>query len=514
MWAVLPLKDFVSAKQRLSGVLSATERRRLFHAMVEDVLSVLTQAPSIDGIVIVSDDPTAALMAKHYAVTLISEPAQAPAKLTSTTILSPLNAAINAGCEHVLQLTDDTDICILHADLPELSIAEIERLAHQRDDLSPSERRDSVILVSDRHQAGTNAMVLHSSHFLPLKVQQRHTLNRQLFHFGHNSFALHLESFAEQDLSIQRFYSPSIAADIDTPSDLMAFILGLNRSDSMESDSLSRQRSQVSSCTSEYCRDSAIAQRLQMMWMLEVEDVEHDLTEDQQNSTSLDYSQLDRPMHDQALALADDDDLVALMKQASALRDAGHGSLISYSRKVFIPLTHLCRDVCHYCTFAKTPKKVESPYLSIEEVVSIAKEGESKGCYEALFTLGDKPELRYKAARDWLKINGFKTTNEYLGACAEAVLKETSLIPHLNSGCLTSEEITELKPLSGSMGLMVESLSSKLTEKGQPHYGSPDKEPEFRMQTLIEAGKQKVPFTTGILIGIGETRLDLSLIHI
>lgn len=181
---------------------------------------------------------------------------------------------------------------------------------------------------------------------------------------------------------------------------------------------------------------------------------------------------------------------------------------LTYSPKVFIPLTFLCRDVCHYCTFAKTPKKVESPYLSIEEVVSIAKEGESKGCYEALFTLGDKPELRYKAARDWLKINGFKTTNEYLGACADAVLKETSLIPHLNSGCLTSEEITELKPLSGSMGLMVESLSSKLTEKGQPHYGSPDKEPEFRMQTLIEAGKQKVPFTTGILIGIGETRLD------
>ena len=116
---------------------------------------------------------------------------------------------------------------------------------------------------------------------------------------------------------------------------------------------------------------------------------------------------------------------------------------LTYSPKVFIPLTFLCRDVCHYCTFAKTPKKVESPYLSIEEVVSIAKEGESKGCYEALFTLGDKPELRYKAARDWLKINGFKTTNEYLGACADAVLKETSLIPHLNSGCLTSEEISK-----------------------------------------------------------------------
>ena len=148
MWAVLPLKILSVLSSVFLVCYRLLERRRLFHAMVEDVLSVLTQAPSIDGIVIVSDDPTAALMAKHYAVTLISEPVQiAQAKLTSTTILSPLNAAINAGCEYVLQLTDDTDICILHADLPELSIAEIERLAHQRDDLSPSARRDSVILV-------------------------------------------------------------------------------------------------------------------------------------------------------------------------------------------------------------------------------------------------------------------------------------------------------------------------------------------------------------------------------
>ena len=125
-----------------------------------------------------------------------------------------------------------------------------------------------------------------------------------------------------------------------------------------------------------------------------------------------------------------------------------------------------------------------------------------------LFTLGDKPELRYKTARDWLSTNGFKTTNDYLAACAEAVLSETSLIPHLNPGCLTAAEIKKLKPLSGSMGLMVESLSTRLTKKGQPHYGSPDKDPSFRMKTLVEAGKQSVPFTTGILIGIGETRLE------
>ena len=198
----------------------------------------------------------------------------------------------------------------------------------------------------------------------------------------------------------------------------------------------------------------------------------------------------------------------ALIKASYEKKKTYFKDLLTYSPKVFIPLTFLCRDVCHYCTFAKTPKKVKSPYLSIDQVISIAKEGEVNGCHEALFTLGDKPELRYKTARDWLSLNGFKTTNDYLAACADAVLNETSLIPHLNPGCLTSNEITQLKPLSGSMGLMVESLSSRLTERGQPHFGSPDKDPIFRMKTLEEAGRQKVPFTTGILIGIGETRLE------
>ena len=198
----------------------------------------------------------------------------------------------------------------------------------------------------------------------------------------------------------------------------------------------------------------------------------------------------------------------ALLKASFDKKITHYNNLLTFSPKVFIPLTFLCRDVCHYCTFAQTPKKVESPYLSIDQVISIAKEGEANGCYEALFTLGDKPELRYRAAREWLSENGYKTTNDYLAACAEAVLNETSLVPHLNPGCLTADEITKLKPLSGSMGLMVESLSTRLTEKGQPHYGSPDKDPIFRMKTLEEAGRQKVPFTTGILIGIGETRLE------
>ncbi len=217
-------------------------------------------------------------------------------------------------------------------------------------------------------------------------------------------------------------------------------------------------------------------------------------------SGSIEFSQLS---HLANICLSD-----ALIKASYEKKTIHYKNLLTYSPKVFIPLTFLCRDVCHYCTFAQTPKKVKSPYMSIDQVISIAKEGEANGCYEALFTLGDKPELRYKAAREWLSENGYKTTNDYLAACAEAVLNETSLIPHLNPGCLTADEITKLKPLSGSMGLMVESLSSRLTEKGQPHHGSPDKDPIFRMQTLEEAGRQKVPFTTGILIGIGETRLE------
>ncbi len=234
--------------------------------------------------------------------------------------------------------------------------------------------------------------------------------------------------------------------------------------------------------------------------MLKIQEQSNQALEQLITSESIEFSELSSLAN---ICLSD-----ALIKASYEKKKTYFKDLLTYSPKVFIPLTFLCRDVCHYCTFAKTPKKVKSPYLSIDQVISIAKEGEANGCHEALFTLGDKPELRYKTAREWLLANGFKTTNDYLAACADAVLNETSLIPHLNPGCLTSTEITQLKPLSGSMGLMVESLSSRLTERGQPHFGSPDKDPIFRMKTLEEAGKQKVPFTTGILIGIGETRLE------
>ncbi len=214
------------------------------------------------------------------------------------------------------------------------------------------------------------------------------------------------------------------------------------------------------------------------------------------------------PSNDEALALADFEDTRALADVAQTLRDRGFRNTITYSKKVFIPLTHLCRDVCHYCTFAQVPRKLKAPYMTIDEVLEVARHGEAMGCKEALFTLGEKPELRYKAAREALAEMGYESTTAYLMAAAEAVFKETGLLPHLNPGNLSPEELAELRAVSPSMGIMLESASERLCEKGMPHYGSPDKIPSVRLETLENAGIARVPFTTGILIGIGETRLE------
>jgi FO synthase len=197
-----------------------------------------------------------------------------------------------------------------------------------------------------------------------------------------------------------------------------------------------------------------------------------------------------------------------LCSLATGLRDEGHGRIVTYSRKVFIPLTRLCRDFCHYCTFATTPKHLPSPYMSADEAVEIARQGQALACKEALFTLGEKPELRHAAARQALDEMGFATTLDYVAHVAERVYRETGLLPHINAGCMTPEEIGSLRQVSASMGIMLESSSERLCEKGQVHYGSPDKHPAARLQTIADAGKAKVPFTTGILIGIGETRRE------
>ena len=201
-------------------------------------------------------------------------------------------------------------------------------------------------------------------------------------------------------------------------------------------------------------------------------------------------------------------ELPRLMAEAARLRDEGHGRLISYSRKVFIPLTRLCRDVCHYCTFAEAPTAGHALYLTPDEVLAIARAGEAAGCTEALFTLGDKPELRYGAAREALAALGYATTIKYLVAMCALVLRETTLLPHANPGVMTRDEIAALRAVTASQGIMLESTSERLCEKGGVHYGSPDKAPAVRLETLRLAGELKVPFTTGILIGIGETRAE------
>ena len=210
----------------------------------------------------------------------------------------------------------------------------------------------------------------------------------------------------------------------------------------------------------------------------------------------------------EAVALVDCADPRPLMPIAAALRDAGHGSLVSYSRKVFIPLTQLCRDVCHYCTFAHPPRPGEPAYLSAEQVLEIARAGARAGCHEALFTLGDKPELRYGAARDALQRLGHETTLSYLVEMAGLVLRETGLLPHLNPGVMTPADIDRLRAVSVSQGIMLESAAERLRRRGGPHFGSPDKDPAVRLDTIRAAGEAAVPFTTGILIGIGETRRE------
>ncbi|MEU0488284.1 bifunctional FO biosynthesis protein CofGH [Nocardiopsis sp. NPDC006139] len=208
------------------------------------------------------------------------------------------------------------------------------------------------------------------------------------------------------------------------------------------------------------------------------------------------------------------EDLETLLGYASRVRDAGleaagRPGVVTYSRKVFVPLTRLCRDRCHYCTFATVPGRLESPFMSPDEVLDIARRGAAMGCKEALITLGDRPEDRWKQAAEWLDAHGYDDTLSYVRAVSIMILEETGLLPHLNPGVLTWADFQRLKPVAPSMGMMLETTSRRLfEEKGQPHYGSPDKDPAVRLRALEDAGRTSVPFTTGILLGIGETFAD------
>ncbi len=197
-----------------------------------------------------------------------------------------------------------------------------------------------------------------------------------------------------------------------------------------------------------------------------------------------------------------------LYAAASQLRQQHKGHIVSYSRKVFIPLTTLCRDRCGYCTFVKSPGDPAARTLAPEEVLAIAEAGRRAGCTEALFSMGERPELRHNLARQHLRELGYSSMIDYLRAMCELTLNETGLLPHANAGTLTAEEIVSLREVNASLGMMLESVSERLTQPGQAHFGCPDKLPNIRLATLRFAGELHVPFSTGILVGIGETRRE------
>lgn len=221
-----------------------------------------------------------------------------------------------------------------------------------------------------------------------------------------------------------------------------------------------------------------------------------------------------------ALTNADGNSTADLCAAASELRDRGRGRVVTFSPKVFIPLTRLCRDFCGYCTFRQSPEESDGLYLTFEEVLSVAGAGQRLGCTEALFTLGERPEQRYPEASQWLADRGFRTTLEYLSRMCRAVFEETDLLPHGNPGTMSRRELEALQPTNPSIGIMLESSSPRLYEPGGPHEFAPSKRPRVRLRTMELAGELGIPFTTGILIGIGETRqerveslLDIRRIH-
>lgn len=230
------------------------------------------------------------------------------------------------------------------------------------------------------------------------------------------------------------------------------------------------------------------------------------------SALSLEDAALGRPLEDdqaRALVGATADALAAMCEAAGRMRDLGKGRVVSFSPKVFIPLTHMCRDFCGYCIFRKTPEQAgDTLYMSPEQVLDVAKAGQRLGCTEALFTLGERPEVRYPEAKAWLEERGFKTTLEYVAYVNRLVLEETSLLPHANPGTMSRREMEALQPYNPSVGLMLESTSPALHAPGGAHEFAPSKRPRVRLRTMELAGQLRLPFTTGILIGIGDTRED------
>lgn len=449
--ALVPLKTLTLAKSRLAAVLTPAERSALVAAMARDVLHALVMHRDIESVTLLSSDPAAEALATDCGARFIAEDELGETGLNSA-VAQSVGLLADAGAESVL---------VAHGDVPALQAADI--------DAAISVYRDtgSLVIGTDEQRCGSNLMLFGVD-----AVPQ--------FQYGASSCALHEQWAQDNDRPATVLQRPGMALDVDHPGDLQQLVghpfLGGHSRDLLSQSGLA---SRLTPPTTDH-------------W--------------QQMRASL---QTDTLLSDtQALSLAAVNDTHALVELAGDLRDRGHGNVITYSRKVFIPLTQLCRDVCHYCTFAQTPRKLDQVFMPVEEVLELCRQGAAMGCQEALFTLGEKPELRYKAAREALAEMGFDTTLDYVRYVAGRVLEETGLLPHINAGCMTATEIAELRKVSASMGIMLESAAERLCQKGMPHYGSPDKDPSVRLQTLERAGEASVPFTSGILIGIGETRRE------
>ena len=449
--ALVPLKSLRQAKTRLGSVLHPEQRAALVEAMARDVLAVLAGHPAIDGVTLLSDDPAVRDIAREHGADFIAE---------SELLVQGLNPVIAAGVTRLVE-QGARRLLVSHGDIPALTKDDISAA------LDGQAQHGGLLVGTDQAASGTNLLVF-AANDIPL------------FSFGENSCALHQQWAQEAGGEALVLKRPGIALDVDDIDDLQDLL----------------DSACTGSYTAEYLKTSGLASSLAPpsadAW--------------QHLQQKLGAGEL--PSDEEALSLAAMSDTATLAELAGAARDRGHGNVLTYSRKVFIPLTHLCRDVCHYCTFAQTPKKIEQPYMPVEQVLQLCREGAAMGCQEALFTLGEKPELRYSTARKALAAMGYETTLEYVRDVAQRVLEETGLLPHINAGCMTAEEIASLRPVSASMGIMLESASSRLCEKGMPHYGSPDKDPAVRLQTMELAGQARVPFTSGILIGIGETRRE------
>jgi len=449
--ALVPLKSPQAGKSRLATVLTPDQRADLVNAMVSDVLAVLVAHDRIDAVTLLCNDPLAAAIAARCGVHFLDE---------SLLGAEGLNAAIAAAVSQLAE-RGATTVLIAHGDLPALQHEDVSAalMAHRE--------QGAMVIGTDEHHKGSNLLVFGAD-----AVPD--------FNYGEDSCRLHSAWAARAGQQVAVMQRPGIALDVDDPGDLrqLAGNPGLG------------------AATGEYLRASGLAESLLPPGAAELQSLQAAWAEGR------------LPDDAQALSLAAVDDTAALMALAGSLRDRGHGSVVTYSRKVFIPLTQLCRDVCHYCTFAQTPKRVEQPFMPVEQVLELCRQGAAQGCQEALFTLGEKPELRYSAARKALAEMGYATTLDYVRDVAQRVLEETGLLPHINAGCMTASEIAGLRKVSASMGIMLESASSRLCARGMPHYGSPDKDPAVRLQTLELAGEAAVPFTSGILIGIGETRRE------